>query len=354
MMTCLHQGTRPREGVLFESHEGLIFDVRGNVHPPGKVIGFIKYVPDPSGDRKRDETTFRKVDSIADQFRIAKERTPAYLLHDPILDEDLSEVPINRVTRWYDPVVKLGELRSRSELGALEGRCVELAELLRRESGVPLAKLGVTGSVLVDLQTEKSDIDLVAYGSRNCVSIHRALNRLLGKDRVEPRSLQDLRELYERSGKSSFIPFDIFVELERRKIFKGKFRGSRFFIRFVKDWDEIHGDYGSIRYQSLGPIKVEATIMDSSQGISMPHLYKIGDVLILEGPAGGSPDEMVCHVSTPLRTQERIVAHGKLEQVLTEAESYRRVVIGGKPWHYISLARSKGYQVFPKEKVGNP
>lgn len=338
---------RPREGVLFESYEGLIFDVRGNVHPPGKVIGFIKYVPDPSGDRKRDETTYRKVDSIADQFRIAKERAQAYVLHDPILDEDLVEVPIKRVTRWYDPVAKLGELRSKSELAVLERRCVELAELVKKESGVPWDKLGVTGSVLVDLQTEKSDIDLVAYGSKNCRSTHRALNRLLKKGQVKPRGLQDLRELYKKSGKSSVVPFGIFAELEGRKTFKGKFRGSRFFIRFVKDWDEIDEEYGSIRYRSLGPIKVEATITDRSQAISMPHQYKIGNVLILEGPADEFPEEMMCYVSTPLRTGERIVAYGKLEQVFREGESYRRIVIGGKSWHYISLARSKGYQGFP-------
>ncbi len=43
-----------REGDFIETHEGLVFDVKGLVHPPERVIAFLRYYPSPKGKRKRD------------------------------------------------------------------------------------------------------------------------------------------------------------------------------------------------------------------------------------------------------------------------------------------------------------
>ena len=42
---------RAREGDYVETFDGHIFDVKGLVHPPRKVIAYLKYVPDLFGER---------------------------------------------------------------------------------------------------------------------------------------------------------------------------------------------------------------------------------------------------------------------------------------------------------------
>jgi len=43
-----------REGDLIENLDECIFDVKGLIHPPNRVIAFIRYVPDANGNRERD------------------------------------------------------------------------------------------------------------------------------------------------------------------------------------------------------------------------------------------------------------------------------------------------------------
>ena len=47
------------EGDLIESKDGVFFDVKGLVHPPKRVIAFIRYVPDLNGNREKDGTNPR-------------------------------------------------------------------------------------------------------------------------------------------------------------------------------------------------------------------------------------------------------------------------------------------------------
>ena len=41
-----------REGDLIENNQNIIFDVKGLVHPPSKVIAFPRFIPDISGNRR--------------------------------------------------------------------------------------------------------------------------------------------------------------------------------------------------------------------------------------------------------------------------------------------------------------
>ena len=41
------------EGFAVETLEGLIFTVKGMVHPPHRLIAYLRFMPDAEGDRKR-------------------------------------------------------------------------------------------------------------------------------------------------------------------------------------------------------------------------------------------------------------------------------------------------------------
>jgi predicted nucleotidyltransferase len=52
---------KAREGELIETGDKVIFDVKGLVHPPNKVIAFPRYIPTAEGTRKGIGTLYGKV-----------------------------------------------------------------------------------------------------------------------------------------------------------------------------------------------------------------------------------------------------------------------------------------------------
>jgi len=50
-----------REGDLIKTENNVIFDVKGLVHPPDKVIAFPRYIPSPTGNRGSGADMYGKV-----------------------------------------------------------------------------------------------------------------------------------------------------------------------------------------------------------------------------------------------------------------------------------------------------
>ncbi len=57
---------RAREGDLIRTGDNVIFDVKGLVHPPDKVIAFPRYIPSPDGTRGSPGEMYRKVYNLGD------------------------------------------------------------------------------------------------------------------------------------------------------------------------------------------------------------------------------------------------------------------------------------------------
>ncbi|KYH39438.1 MAG: DNA polymerase subunit beta, partial [Candidatus Bathyarchaeota archaeon B26-1] len=65
---------KAREGDFIETLEGLIFDVKGLVHPRERVVAYLRYLEDPSGDRVRAGKRYVKVYSLERREAILRER----------------------------------------------------------------------------------------------------------------------------------------------------------------------------------------------------------------------------------------------------------------------------------------
>jgi predicted nucleotidyltransferase len=94
---------KAREGDLIETLDSNIFDVKGLVHPPDRVIAFIRFTPDSNGERKRGNLRYRKVYPLQDRYALLQQRFPQYLVFDTIFNERLCEVPIELVKQHYRP-----------------------------------------------------------------------------------------------------------------------------------------------------------------------------------------------------------------------------------------------------------
>jgi len=341
---CGELSLKPREGDLIETLDGNVFDVKGLVHPPNRIIAFIRFTPDPEGERKRDNVRFRKVYPLHERYALLKERFPQYLVFDPVFNEWLCEVPLEAVREHYQPRRCLSQLRHKKSLDVLGVQTLELAMLLRKHARVRWTSLGVSGSLLVGLHTPSSDIDLIVYGSENGLRIHNALRSLVWDEasRLRPYTRQELKSLFDFRSKDTAVSLEDFIRTESRKLLQGKFHQRDYFIRCVKEWNEITEQYGSPRYRALGEAKIEATIADDSQTIFTPCIYPILNVKKLKGRTSKLPSEIVSfrgRFCEQARKGEKVIAQGKLERVQKSVEEeHFRLLLGNKPSDFLILA----------------
>jgi predicted nucleotidyltransferase len=139
------------------------------------------------------------------------------------------------------------------------------------------------------------------------------------------------------------MSFEDFVAVESRKVLQGKFMGRDYFIRFVKDWNEVGEKYGDVCYKNCGYAKIEATVVDDSESIFTPCTYKIENVRIVEGPEIQPIREIASfrgRFCEQARRGEVVIAQGKVEHVTDRRQNreYFRLLLGGKPSDYMVLS----------------
>lgn len=335
---------KAREGDFIENLSGSIFDVKGLIHPPRKVVAFIRFVPDPKGNRKRGKVRYRKVYALSKRYALLQKVSPNYVMYDSVFDEYLCEVPVKKIKHHYMAVDRLVELRCSSELDEVESQALQFAELLKESANIEWGKIGISGSVLVKLHTPESDIDPIVYGSENCRKVYSALKGLLKNEKspVDPYNLEELRELFDFRSRDTAMSFEDFVRTESRKVMQGKFLQRDYSMRFVKDWNEIEEQYGTIRYVNEGYARIKACAIDDSESIFTPCHYKIGHVEILEGIRLEPIEEIVsfrARFCEQARNGETVIAQGKVERVQREGtREYYRLLIGSKVSDYMILA----------------
>jgi len=306
--------------------------VKGLLHPPDRIVAYLRYYPDKRGTRSRGGVRYAKVYGLSERLRLLENRWPGFLYYDEIQGRTLQGVPKASVLSLYKPEQRLmAVLRSRQK-NALEASAVGLVEVLARESGLPPARFGISGSLLVGLHRPDSDIDVVAYGAEAAKRIHATLLALLEEDECFHKyHTRDLKRLYVRRGLRHAIGFRDFESQEGRKAFQGRFLDHEYFVRCVKNWREITERYGDVRYTPLGRCAISAQVQDDEESLLTPCRYLVERVRVLAGVRCRRPREIVSfrgRFAEQARTGERVVARGRLEGVKSEESHHFRLVVG--------------------------
>lgn len=337
---------RAREGDLIRNEDNVVFDVKGLVHPPGKVIAFPRFIPSPEGTRGK-KGIYGKVYSLSERFRFLERNAPDLIVKDPVFDEILCEVPVDTIKVHYHPIEKLRKLRAAKTLRKLERKAVQLASELKEAANITWNSIGIAGSLMVELYTAKSDIDPVVYGVENCKKAYSTLKDLVvgSGSHFASYSREDLKTLFEFRSKDTMMTFEDFAAVESRKAFQGKFMGTDYFVRFVKNWSEINERYGDVYYENCGYAKIEATVSDDSESLFTPCNYGVENVRVVEG-AKLTPILEIASFRGRFCEQaqkgERVMAQGKVERVTDKRVGHEhfRILLGNKPSDYMALSRN--------------
>ena len=337
---------KAREGDLIKTKANVVFDVKGTVHPPNKIIAFPRFIPSPQGTRVGKDATYGKVYSLSDRFKYLKENHPDLIVFDPVFGETLCEVPTDQIAEHYQPTEKLAALRRAKQPTPLEQKALQLATTLKEKAGIPWSAIGISGSIMAGLTTEKSDIDPLIYGADNSRRAYAALWELLKEETsgFKPYSRVELMELFDFRSKDTQMSFEDFVLVESRKAFQGKFMGTDYFIRFVKEYDEITEQYGDVCYKNSGYAKIRAKIADVTEALFTPCTYQISNVQVAGGPKLEPISEVVSfrgRFCEQANVGEAIEAQGKVELVTDKknGSAHYRLILGNKPSDYMVLTR---------------
>jgi predicted nucleotidyltransferase len=345
------RGFRDRD--FLQTSEGFFFCVVGPLHPPERVISYIKYVPSESGIWGKDEKRFSRIlqkytiPNLLETFNYLEANYPHYLFHSPVDNVTITAVPHRNIKEHFKPEEKLAELRQVSQPDSLQQKLVRFTRFLEETSGVPGESFGVTGSLLLDIHQPKfSDLDVTVYGVKDSWLLHEALseNRYSGMPmkRLEGKAL---REWCIRKAEQYPLSPAEASKIYERKWNLGVFEDKWVSIHPVKLESEVTGEYGESTYHPCGQVTIRAVVRDNTGSIFLPSVYKLEEVEVLEGSQLGEVTEVVSYESlygSLAENGETIQVKGKLERVTEKGASreHYRVLVGspeGKGREYIKL-----------------
>jgi len=353
----LGRGFRDRD--YLQTQDGLFFTVIGNLHPQERVLAYLKYLPHPRGRWGRPGKRYRRsmryycASNVMKAVEFLSRRYPEYVFHSEPFNFMLSAVPVEKITRHYQPEERLRQLHVAAGLDELERKAVELASILSEQSGVPFERLGVTGSVLVDLHSVKfSDIDLVVYGRNQSRRVKEALLSFyegtgIGVERLRGRRLS--RWCREQSTVHPFSMKEAKALYQARKWNKGVFKDTIFSVHPTKVEEEVSGQYGDELYKPCGIVEAKARVVDSEDSYFLPATYLVDNVRPQRISRLGSVERVVSFeglYADVAENGEEIAVRGKLEDVLDASGrlKYRRILVGSPEAHgtdYVKAAVSK-------------
>lgn len=324
------------ESFYIETLEGWYFAVKGMEHPGDRRIAVLRYAPDPDeGERTRGGRRYRRLYGFEEQEEWIRRFCPQYLAYDPVFQTTLQSVPVDRVRTVYDPSRHMQTLAGTARPDPLSRDALGLMRLLQKKAGVPMTAFGITGSLLVGMHTEHSDIDFCVFGAENCRKVSKILGELL--DAGEGKELcrldeKGMRDLYSARSAERSLPFKVFEAIEKKKANQGSFRNRTWFARFVRAQDEADCTYGEQKYARLGRSTIRATVKDDRESIFTPCRYVLEEIRGTDSPGLPLPEEIVSfrgRFCEQARAGDRIVASGVLEEVRgPEGKARHRLLLG--------------------------
>ncbi len=327
------------EGDYIETKkDNLFFDVKGLLHPNNRKICFLRFYPHPEGDRIKNSIHFRKVYNINERYSILRKKYPNYLFYSKELDLELQGVRNDEIKHIYTPRIFFKVLKEKVTLNNNEKISKELCDFFITKGEISEDSIGISGSTMIGLNKDDSDIDLIVYGTKASLKFQERLKQILIESKnCRKYTLEEFRNHYNWRVGGSNISFEDFMISEKRKLHQGKFHGIDFFLRYIKSPEDWKGNFDDYRYKNYGRLKIKAKISDSIDSIFTPCSYKIKCLKVLDSQLiSNKIDVKDIYEINSFRGRfcehakecETVLVEGKLEKVnFQDKEEYFRILL---------------------------
>lgn len=190
---------------------------------------------------------------------------------DPEGDRDgYRKLPFSGVERL--PETRIDEV-FRPDEAELRGPAAEVADMLAGKA-VPRSRVGVTGSRLLGLEAEGSDVDLAVYGRDAFDAARDAAEELAAEGEFSRLDDAAWRRVYRK--RSPELGFDEFVRHERRKRNRYLLRDTLVDLLFVRD-ETGPAVNDVLEMEREGRATVRGTVTDTTYGFDSPAIYRVED-----------------------------------------------------------------------------
>jgi predicted nucleotidyltransferase len=237
---------------FIETKEHWIFSVVDYYCGDG-VRCLLRYVPGPDGERVRDGIRYKKM-GFDEAYAFIKQNRPEYI-------DGVMIVPFADVVKHYQPHDGLVHILDSDR------RAKKMVDSLH---GVDFKCMGITGSKLVGLGAESSDVDFVVYG-KEWYRARDALQRAIAAGKIDAINESGWEKIYKK--RKPELNFEEFYLHERRKGNRCLLDGVLTDLLFVRSWDQI-GPRVPIG-QSLGVKTITAKVTDAEFAFDSPAIYQV-------------------------------------------------------------------------------
>jgi predicted nucleotidyltransferase len=360
LLENVNRGFRDRD--YLRTHDNLFFTVIGNVHPKDRVLAYLKYLPNPRGkwgrvgERYARSTRFYSAANMMKTVDFLRKRYPQYVYRFKPLQISFSAVPHERITEHFRPEERLGEIRHAKYLDNLERKTIQLASLLSERSGVPIERLGVTGSILINVHTSFSDIDLTVYGRPESGRIKESLLSLYKKGNSQVRRFYGnvLSTWCTEQSSVHRLNRKEARELYSRMWNKAIYRNTIFSIHPVKIETEVTEQFGEESYEPVGVVEMRAKVVDAADSCFLPGTYLVTDVQFESGGQIENVERVVTYeglYGDLAREGDVIFVRGKLEKVFDASRrvKYSRILVGSPEARASDFIRVAGRRLPARE-----
>ncbi len=189
---------------------------------------------------------------------------------------------------------------------------------------------GVTGSRLIGLNSESSDVDFVVYG-KWFEKAREELREHVKNGKVDEPGEEEWKKIYRKRRPA--IDFDTFVMHEERKYHRGFVGETYFDLLYVRDYGSLR-KFPEFRGVKAGTVELEGVVVDDSAIFDYPARYPLKDVRILElddSVGEVRVDEVLSFTHTYVGQAfrgERIRAYGVLEVLKAGGKYVGKVIVG--------------------------
>jgi predicted nucleotidyltransferase len=327
----------PRDGDAILTKEGFIFYVIGYLHPPERVISYVKYVPKKLAedfDIKWLPYEWKLEDSVLVRpamlyspsnydriLSVFKQNHPEYVVEDKNLRKELLTVPKTSIKSIFEPsarLMRLLEKQKKGHLDELEKAAAELIVSISGRSRVPLSRFGIHGSISLGMHNSQSDIDVAVYGAGNFREVLLNMNEMVQED-MDLGLLEE--SIYDTLRKNRFI-----------------WNSRRVVVNAIRMYEEINERFGDFNYISAGQhLSFTCEVNNDWESVFRPAIYGIANYKELDPQSrierSKQPTQSVSMIGE-LRgiasTGDKIKVSGSLERVedakTGELHHYRAVV----------------------------
>ena len=294
---------RPKDFISINNK--LFFAVVNEYQEDNHALTFLRYMKDNAGIHK---LTTKKAE------KIIRDTYPEFQFDSYYADIVLHGIPINLIKEIYYPEQTVTRLLSMESPDNKQSDAIGIINTLL-SVGFKKDYMGITGSIMLDMHNENSDVDIIIYGREQFLKIRKYIKNSLDKGGINSLTQAMWKDTYER--RDCALSFNEFYSHEKRKFNKFIFGNSKIDISAIPKKGEKYKESGP--YKKISKDGISSIVTNDTYAYDFPARYLINHNMI---------KEVVSYTATytgQARKGEKIEAAGFVEQ---DRDGVYRLLVG--------------------------